>query len=137
MKIDHLSSFLSPSGLILLIILVSAIAFKSNAQTQEKPFVQMVSSDESNRYFDADLTQLPQFFERACLLDIIFRDSLIVVKNSNISGDYLALLCNNNKVETYKVITHIVDLKAKAQNLSAKLSETEKALMVKKFEKYR
>jgi hypothetical protein len=118
------------------LLIISGIFFQANAQTQPKPFARLVSSDSTNRYFEADLSQLTSFFERAYLLEIIFKDSLVVVQNSNLKNDFLPLLCNN-KLETKKVLLHIEDLKAEVKRVSGRMSKSEKDILIKKYEKFR
>ena len=110
--------------------------YQANAQTQPKSFARLVSSDETNRYFEVDLGQLPSFFEKAYFLDITFGDTVVVVQNSSLKNNFLPLLCHT-KLETEKVLLHIEDLKDKALKASGSISESEKLIMIKKFEKYR
>jgi hypothetical protein len=136
MKTARSSSLSLLPGFIFGIILTCGILIQANGQTQPRPFARLVSSDETNRNFELDLSQLPSFFEKAYLLDIIFGDSIVVVQNSSLKNDFLPLICNN-KLGTEKVITHLDELKTKVINEAASLTESEKAIIVKKFEKYR
>jgi hypothetical protein len=136
MKTNRSSSFSLLLVLIFGIILSCGMLMQASSQTQPKPFARLVSSDETNRNFELDLSQLPSFFEKAYFLDIVFGDSIVVVQNSSLKNDFLPLICNNN-LGNEKVITHLEELKTKVINAAASLSESEKAKIVKKFEKYR
>jgi hypothetical protein len=136
MKIDHLSPVSPLVSLIFGVMLVSGFHFQASAQTQQKPFASLVSSDETNRYFEADLGQLPSFFDKAYFLELIFRDSVVVVTNSSLKNRFLPLLCND-KMGTKQVLLRIDDIKARVIRISESMSESEKAIIVKKFEKYR
>lgn len=136
MKTDRSSSFSLLTGLIFGIILASGILLQASGQTQPKPFARLVSSDETNRYFELDLSQLPSFFEKAYLLDNLFGDSLVVVQNSSLKNEFLPLICNNN-LKTEKVLLHLEDLKARVIKAAVSISESEKAIIERKFAKYR
>jgi len=136
MKISHSSSFPLLTGLLSGMILISIVFNHTYAQAQSKPFVSLVSSDETNRYFDVDLRQLPSFFDKAYFLELIFKDSTVVVQNSSLKNTFLPLSCNC-KLETKQVLLRIEGLKTKVIRISASMSASEKAKIVKKFEKYR
>ena len=136
MKFAHLLSISHLKLLLSGLFIVCGMFYQANAQTKPKSFVRLVSSDETNRYFEVDLRQLPSFFEKAYFLDNTFRDTVVVVQNSSLKNNFLPLLCHT-KLETEKVLLHIQDLKDKVVKASISMSESEKAIMIKKFEKYR
>jgi hypothetical protein len=136
MKMRHSSPIVMQVCLLFSMLLVSGFITKVNAQTQLKPFTALVSADESNRYFEADLSQLPSFFEKAYFLDLVFKDTIVVVQNSSLKNKLLPFLCNA-KYDTKQVLTRMEDIKTSVLKSSASMSESEKSKTIKKFEKYR
>jgi len=136
MKTNHSPNLTKLVGLITGVIVYCGIFIQANAQSPAKPFVSIVSSDETNKYFEADLSQFHSFFEKAYFLELIFKDSLLVVQNSSLKNKFLQLSCNN-KLSTEKALFHISDLKSKTIRDSGEMSKSKKAILVKKYEKFR
>jgi hypothetical protein len=136
MKTNHSPNLTKLAGLITGVIVYCSIFIQANAQTQAKPFVSIVSSDETNKYFEADLSQFPSFLEKAYFLELIFKDSILVVQNSSLKNKFLQLSCNN-KLSTEKALLHISDLKSKTIKDSGGMNNSKKAILIKKYEKYR
>jgi hypothetical protein len=136
MKNNHALTILTLTCFITGIIMFNGVFKKVSAQDLNKPFISLVSSDTENRYFEVDLKQLPTFFEKAFFLDLLFKDTVVIVQNSNLKNDSMPLICNN-KLKTPEVKLHIEGLKAKAIKASIDKSESEKVLFEKQHEKYR
>ncbi|MBK7031590.1 MAG: hypothetical protein IPH45_21405 [Bacteroidales bacterium] len=66
------------------------------------PIVRIVSSDENNNYYSLDLNQMPGFFEKAYLLDLIFSDSKMVIGKTILSEPTLEVF--SSKVNDSKEI---------------------------------
>jgi hypothetical protein len=136
MKKSQALTILTLCCLITGVMLFSGIFNKVSAQALNKPFISLVSSDSENRYFEVDLKQLPTFFEKAFFLDLLFKDTVVIVQNSNLKNGSMPLICNN-KLETAKVKLHIEGFKEKAIKAGIGKSESEKAIFEKQHEKYR
>ncbi len=83
------------TGIFLLFSPFIGSAQQNTSKTHpEVAFASIIATDQTNTYFTADLTQLPAFFERAYLLELIFSDSKLVTNETNISGSTLELFAS-------------------------------------------
>jgi len=119
------------------ILFPSFVYSQENSKSTEKlPFARVVSSDEINNYFSLDLEQLPGFFERAYLLDLIFADSKLVISDSRISGTSLEVF--SNKINDKKLVLESLETYLeKALHAGKTSSPSQKEELMKKFDKYR
>jgi hypothetical protein len=101
-----------------------------------KAFVTLISSNDVNNYFSLDLENLPGFFEKAYLLDLIFADPNLVVNNTNISGSSLELFSNKMN-DPVQLLKSLESYREKATTAGTSLSEEKKKDLLKKYDKYR
>jgi hypothetical protein len=122
----------------ILILLPFSIFAQSSGSSEGVliPFVRLTSSDSEKNYFSADLTVLPDFFERAYMLELIYSDPELVVNNSNISGSSLEIL-SNKKNDQEKVIISMGIYRDKAITAGKTLTESQKKELLEKYKKFR
>jgi len=131
------TNFLSFLGM--LVFSLPAFVFgqqAANVGNASKAFATITSTDATNTYFSADLTQMPSFFERAYFLDAVFSDPKLVVNNSNISGTYIALF-SSSEYDSAKVIETLESYFNKAIDAGKNFSSAKKNELLKKYEKFR
>jgi hypothetical protein len=100
------------------------------------PFARIISSDENNNYYSLELNQMPGFFEKAYLLDLIFSDSKIVINKTSLSEPTLEIfssIVNDSK----EIIECLVTYQLKAIQAGRTLIPAQKDELMKKYDKYR
>ncbi|MFZ4547246.1 MAG: hypothetical protein ACOYN4_07420 [Bacteroidales bacterium] len=123
----------------ILVLILPVFVFGQQATTAgnaSKAFVTITSTDATNTYFSADLTQMPTFFERAYFLDAVFSDPKLVVSNSNISGTSIALF-SSKEYDSAKVLETLESYYKKAIAAEDDFSSVKKDELLKKYEKFR
>jgi len=131
------TSFLCLAAILVLIL--PAFVFgqqTASAGNASKAFASITSTDATNTYFSADLTQMPTFFERAYFLDAVFSDPKLVVNNSNISGTSIALF-SSKEYDSAKVLETLESYYKKAIAAEKDFSSVKKDELLKKYEKFR
>jgi hypothetical protein len=107
-----------------------------SALISEHPIAVVVSTDAVKNNITVDLTGMPDFFDRAFLLDLLFSDPMLVVNNSSIAGPSLELFSDRLN-DTSQVLKSLETYYNKALSAGKTLSENQKKELMKKYEKYR
>lgn len=134
--------FTSNPGLILagllMFIQISCIFGQEPGKSDNtvNSFVLIRQTDETRTELELDLNQLPGFFERAYLLELIFQDPTVVVVETNLSLDRLPLVAVSGK-ELEAVVAVLETFKNKAVEAGRVLPPAKKEEMMKKYEKFR
>ncbi len=124
---------------LVLVFILPSFVYCQQANTvssASKAFATITSTDATNTYFSADLTQMPTFFERAYFLDAVFSDPKLVVNNSNISGTSIALF-SSKEYDSAKVLESLESYYKKAIAAEKDFSLAKKDELLKKYEKFR
>jgi hypothetical protein len=141
MKKDHFPY--RNKGLVLLVgIMLALLPFTGSGQNlpeSTKPvkvFASITGSNGTNTYYSADLTQLPEFFERAFLLDLLFANPKLVVNNSNINGKSLEIF-SSSEFDSAQVLNTLQVFHDEAAKANREYSDVQKKELLKKYEKYK
>jgi hypothetical protein len=100
-----------------------------------KSFVTVSGTEDNQRFFNLDLTEMPDKIERAFLLEYIFADPTVVIVRTDISGDVLQLISNVENAPEL-IVGHLETYKVKALAAAKELSPDSRNELLKKYEKY-
>lgn len=131
------TAFLTLVGV--LVFVLPAFVYGQQAATMgvpSKSFATITSSDATNTYFSADLTQMPTFFERGFFLDAVFSDPKLVVNNSKISGATIELF-SSKEYDSEQVLETLQSYYEKAIAAGKNFPTDKKNDLIKKYEKFR
>jgi hypothetical protein len=142
MEMKTLNFFPNRHNSVLVLMLLIIVSFNGMSQptlkksNSDKQFSTLIKTEGYLNYYSIDLDQLPGFFERGFLLDLIFADSDVVVDQTIISGS--SLIVFSNAVNDPKQILDILaGFKEKSIIAGKSLKYDEKESLLKKYEKYR
>jgi hypothetical protein len=100
------------------------------------PFVNKISQIGERSYYSLDLKQLPEFLERACLLEFLFKDEGIVVLETNISGEILTVFSGNDQ-DTGAITSRLNSYPPKVREIYQSLTPESRQALTEKYSKYR
>jgi hypothetical protein len=130
--------FLSAWACIYL-ILFSSNAFSQQSKQEidksEKCFVMVSKSDQINNYLSLDLSQLPGFFERAYLLDLIFADPNVLIDQTNIFNPTLEVISSKSHDLSF-VINSLNKYFHQSIEAGKDLPPEKKEVLMQKYAKY-